>query len=165
VSFTQPIIPAGGTIDDLDWRPVLEPEPKDGGDWRVISDHTLAYQPHKAWTHSTEYTITVLVLFTCGVRACGMLRWSANREPIRLSGCAPLQIPVEAKSLLEDPLEKQFSYSFTSSLINVLHQYPSAGAHSPASRQPVILVVFDQEIEPEVHSPLRSARAQSSWIG
>jgi hypothetical protein len=63
---------------------------------------------------------------------------------------------VEAKSLLEDPLEKQFSYSFTSSLINVLHQYPNAGAHSPASRQPVILVVFDQEIEPEVQYPLRS---------
>lgn len=80
MSFTQPIIPAGGTIDDLDWRPILEPEPKDGGDWRVINGDTLAYQPHKAWTHSTEYTITVMALFTCGMRAC-TLRWSANREP------------------------------------------------------------------------------------
>ena len=150
MSFTQPIIPVGGTIDDLDWRPILEPEPKDGGDWRVNNDYTLAYLPHKAWTHSTEYTITVMALFTCGMRArcAGPL--------IESLPCAPTQIPVEAKSLLEDPLEKQFSYSFTSSLINVLHQYPSAGAHSPASRQPVILVVFNQEIEPEVQSPTHS---------
>src|SRR5690606_18263490 len=46
-------------IELLSWRPTIEPEPRDGGEWMLISSSQLVFKPAGPWEKSTEYRVTV----------------------------------------------------------------------------------------------------------
>jgi len=146
VTFSHDMV-ALDTVDKLSAGDVpVEISPRPEGSWRWVGTRTLLFEPAPFETVPSKNLDG---------------KTPKNRFPMATR--YRVKIPAGTKSIRGNTLGQESSWTFSTPAAKLKHQFP--GNKTVSARHPVIVLVFDQRVDPKAvlpHVELRSAKPNTS---
>eukprot|EP01114_Cavostelium_apophysatum_P022326 TRINITY_DN803_c0_g1_i1.p1 TRINITY_DN803_c0_g1~~TRINITY_DN803_c0_g1_i1.p1 ORF type:complete len:3646 (-),score=1090.84 TRINITY_DN803_c0_g1_i1:14-10951(-) len=122
ITFNQPLINDGQSIDDIPWRPTITPEVNGNGKWSLTGKDTLVFSA----TPFSEMESNV---------------W-------RLSTMYSVSIKKGSQGILKEGMQDDFSFRFSTPTLTVKKTWPEDTNERDMRPNPVFFVEFDQRVNP-----------------